>query len=159
MEWHKSAGQRGQHVQRGQQRALDRWLAKHSALRTTRLNRWLVNDWRRLFQNASTKTLLYLMATGHTVASRSNAPLLNMTVYSLFTHVPSGKTSCDVARVRIARLRGEGHVRLHERTGRSEGHVPAQGMGFISYDTHAKGLPRLQAERQGEMGSARGDGV
>lgn len=51
----------------------------------------------RLFQKASTKILLYLMATGHTVAPRSKAPRLNMTVYSLFTQVPSGNTSSGVA--------------------------------------------------------------
>ena len=51
---------------------------------------------RRLFQNASTKILLYLMATGHTVAPRSKAPFLNITVYSLLTHVPSGKTRSGV---------------------------------------------------------------
>lgn len=36
------------------------------------------------------------MATGHTVAPKSNAPLLNMTQYSLLTHVPSGKMSNGV---------------------------------------------------------------
>lgn len=55
------------------------------------------NGWRRLFQKASTKILLYLIAIGHTVAPRSNAPRLNITVYSLFTQVPSGKTSRGVA--------------------------------------------------------------
>ena len=50
-----------------------------------------VKDCRLLFQKASTKILLYLMAMGHTVASRSKAPLLNMTQYSLLTQVPSGK--------------------------------------------------------------------
>mmetsp|Transcript_27613 Transcript_27613/g.77184 ORF Transcript_27613/g.77184 Transcript_27613/m.77184 type:complete len:203 (+) Transcript_27613:188-796(+) len=55
--------------------------------------RWRVKLCCRLFQNASTKVLLYLMATGLTVAPRSKAPLLNMTQYSLFTHVPSGKIS------------------------------------------------------------------
>ena len=47
----------------------------------------------RLFQKAFTKILLYLMAIGHTVAPRSKAPFLNITVYSLLTQVPSGKTS------------------------------------------------------------------
>lgn len=58
--------------------------------------RCAVKDWRLEFQNASTKILLYLMATGQTVAPRSNAPRLNMTQYSLFTHVPSGKMSSGV---------------------------------------------------------------
>ncbi len=42
-------------------------------------------------------TLLYLMATGHTVAPRSKAPRLNMTQYSLLTHVP-----CTAAKRRCA---------------------------------------------------------
>lgn len=33
------------------------------------LTRCAENDWRLLFQNASTKILLYLMAMGQTVAS------------------------------------------------------------------------------------------
>ena len=57
---------------------------------------WAVKDWRLEFQKASTKILLYLMATGHTTAFRSNAPRLNMTQYSLFTQVPSGKMSRGV---------------------------------------------------------------
>lgn len=52
--------------------------------------RCAVKDCRLLFQKASTKTLLYLMAIGQTVAPRSNAPRLNITQYSLFTQVPSG---------------------------------------------------------------------
>ena len=39
------------------------------------LTRCCVKDCRRLFQKASTNILLYLMATGQTVASRSKAPL------------------------------------------------------------------------------------
>lgn len=51
----------------------------------------LIYAYPRLFQKASTKILLYLIAIGHTVTPRSNAPLLNMTQYSLFTQHPSGK--------------------------------------------------------------------
>ncbi len=58
---------------------------------STNLTKCAVKDCRLLFQKASTKILLYLMAMGHTVASRSKAPLLNMTQYSLLTQVPSGK--------------------------------------------------------------------
>ena len=71
-----------------------------------------MKDWRLEFQNASTKILLYLMATGQTVAPRSNAPRLNMTQYSLFTQVPSGKMSsgvvsgaCTCAFMRCATIR------------------------------------------------------
>ena len=60
------------------------------------LTRCAVKDCRRLFQKASTKILLYLMALGQTVQSRSKAPRLNMTQYSLLTQVPSGKMSNGV---------------------------------------------------------------
>ena len=62
-----------------------------SLVRFHKLTRWAVKDCLLLFQKASTKTLLYFMATGHTVAPRSKAPRLNMTQYSLLTQVPSGK--------------------------------------------------------------------
>ena len=57
---------------------------------------WPVVDCRLLFQKASTKLLLYLMAMGQTVAPKSKAPRLNITQYSLLTHVPSGKISNGV---------------------------------------------------------------
>ena len=56
--------------------------------------------WRLEFQKASTKKGLYLIAIGHTVAPRSNAPRLNITQYSLLTQVPSGNTSSGVASAR-----------------------------------------------------------
>eukprot|EP00982_Pelagococcus_subviridis_P002874 22149-Pelagococcus_subviridis.AAC.3 len=55
--------------------------------------RCCVNDCRRLCQNVSANVLLYLIAMGTTLHPKSNAPRLNMTQYSLFTHVPSGKMS------------------------------------------------------------------
>lgn len=60
------------------------------------LTMWVVKDCFLEFQKASTNILLYLMATGQTVAPKSNAPRLNITVYSLLTHVPSGNTNSGV---------------------------------------------------------------
>ena len=58
-------------------------------------NRWPAKEVVLLFQNASTNILLYLIAMGQIATSSpsSNTPFLNITTYSLLTHVPSGKTS------------------------------------------------------------------
>ena len=57
------------------------------------LSRYVVKLMRRECQKVSAKILLYLIAIGHTLHPRSKAPFLNMTQYSLLTHVPSGKMS------------------------------------------------------------------
>jgi len=104
------------------------WGSRNQTSHTTaqeriRVARWAVKDWRLEFQNASTNTRSYRMATGQTTAPRSNAPRLNITQYRLLTHVPSGKMRSGVcpgaatcARMRSATsARSRTSVRLNQR--------------------------------------------
>lgn len=169
-----------------------------------------------LFQKASTKILLYLMAMGHTVASakqsrrlsaehgwphmycvhpcthaislhrrttsngfpgnanpegsgdtahkhspRSNAPRLNMTTYSLFTHVPSGKMSSGVESAGMRQMEqgglGAGDVQdvltSHCPLGQE---ITAQNMATATQNPrHSPAGNRAQREEAAHWGRAR----